>query len=101
MKWLLIAVGVLVSLLVIVLAVGYFLPVAHVARRAVDLRATPSDVWATITDVQGYPAWREDVDSVELLAPLNGRQAWREEGKHGTIAYSASVVAAGLGLELR
>ena len=92
MRWLLIAVGVLVSLCVLVLVIGFALPVDHVARRSVDLRAAPDEVWAAITDVRRFPEWRDDVDSVQLLAPVEGRQAWREEGENGPIAYAATVL---------
>jgi uncharacterized protein YndB with AHSA1/START domain len=90
MKWVLIIVGVLVALAVIIVAVGYMLPVAHVASRTVTLRAAPADVWATITDVTAYPAWRSDVDSVEVLAPIDGRTHWRETGSNGEIAYQVT-----------
>lgn len=92
MKWLLIGVGVLVSVVTVAVGIGFFLPVAHTARRSVELRAAPAEVWATIAEVQRYPAWRDDVDSVEVLAPASGHPAWVERGENGTIAYSATVV---------
>ena len=92
MKWALIAVGTLVLLVVIIAGIGYTLPVAHTARRSATLRAAPADVWAAITDVTAYPAWRGDVESVEVLAPVNGRQSWRETGTNGTITYATERV---------
>jgi uncharacterized protein YndB with AHSA1/START domain len=92
MKWALIAVGILVLLVVIVAGVGYTLPVAHTARRSAALRAAPAAVWTAITDVTAYPVWRGDVESVEVLAPVNGRQSWREKGKNGTITYATERV---------
>ena len=94
MKWALIIIGILVVLVLVVVAVGYSLPVAHTAQRSVTLRAAPADVWATITDVAAYPSWRSDVDSVEVLAPVNGRQAWREKGSNGEITYAMTSVDA-------
>jgi len=88
MKWLLIVIGVLVLLVVIVAGTGFMLPVAHTARRSVTLRAAPANVWATVTDVAAYPAWRSDVDSVEVLAPVGGRPSWREKGENGEITYA-------------
>lgn len=88
MKWLLLAVGILVLLIIIVVGIGFTLPVAHTARRTVALRAAPVDIWATITDVAAYPAWRSDVDSVEVLAPVEGRPSWRETGDNGAITYA-------------
>ena len=88
MKWLSIAVAVVVLLIAIVVGMGYMLPVAHTARRTVVLQAAPADVWAAISDVTAYPAWRSDVESVEVLAPVESRQSWRERGDNGEIAYA-------------
>lgn len=88
MRWVLIAVGVLAVLVLVIVGVGYTLPVAHTAQRAVTLRAAPSDVWATITDVAAYPSWRDGVESVEVLASRDGKQVWREKGKDGEITYA-------------
>ena len=92
MKWALLAIGIVVVLVVCVVGIGYALPVAHVAQRSVSLSAPPSTVWATITDVTAYPAWRDDVDSVEVLAPVDGRQSWREKGPNGAITYAMMSV---------
>jgi uncharacterized protein YndB with AHSA1/START domain len=92
MKWLLVAVGILVFLVVIVVGIGYTLPVAHTARRSATLRAAPAAVWAAITDVTAYPTWRGDVESVEVLAPVNGHQSWREKGRNGAITYAMERV---------
>lgn len=92
MRWVLIAVGVLAVLVLLIVGVGYTLPVAHTAQRTVTLRAAPSDVWATITDVTAYPSWRDGVESVEVLAPHEGRQSWREKGKDGAITYAMTRV---------
>ena len=88
MKWVAIAVGILVLLVVIVVGIGYMLPVAHTARRSATLHAAPADVWAAITNVGAYPGWRGDVDSVTVLPPLNGGVSWREKGKNGTITFA-------------
>ena len=92
MKWALLAIGIVVVLVICVVGIGYALPVAHVAQRSVALAAPPSTVWATITDVAAYPTWRQDVDSVEVLAPVEGRQSWREKGSNGEITYAMTSV---------
>lgn len=91
-RWALIAVGLLVALALTVMAIGYALPVAHTAHRSVVLKAAPSVLWATIADVGAYPAWRADVDAVEILPPVDGRPSWRETGTNGAIAYTMTVV---------
>src|SRR5688500_13912044 len=92
LKRLSIAIGIIVALIAAVIIVGYSLPIEHTAQRSVELRAAPGDVWLTITDVAAYPAWREDIDEVEVLAPVDGRQAWRESGDNGGVEYVARVV---------
>ena len=91
-KGALIAVALLVALALTVVGVGYALPVAHTAHRSVVLHAAPAELWATITDVGAYPAWRRDVDMVELLPPVNGRPSWREKGSNGVITYALTSV---------
>jgi len=85
LKRLSIAIGIIVALIAAVIIVGYSLPIEHTAQRSVELRAAPGDVWLTITDVAAYPAWREDIDEVEVLAPVDGRHAWRESGDNGGV----------------
>ena len=92
MKWALVAVGIVIVLVIGIVGIGYALPVAHTAQRSVVLAAPPTTVWATITDVAAYPTWREDVDTVEVLAPVDGRQSWREKGANGEITYAMMAV---------
>ena len=80
--------AVVVGLGLIVVVVGYLLPVKHVATATALVPATPEQVWQTLTDVAAYPKWRGDVTSVEMLPTDSGRVAWREEGKNGAISYS-------------
>jgi uncharacterized protein YndB with AHSA1/START domain len=77
---------------VIVVAVGWMLPVAHVASRSVTVTASPEEVWRIITDVDAFPTWRSDVRKVERLADRDGRAVWVEEGASGrmTIATERS-----------
>ena len=77
--------GAIAALLLAVVALGYALPVEHVASREATLAAPPGRIHAALTDVERYPAWRSDVRSVEVVAraPLQ----WREHGSNGTIAF--------------
>ena len=77
----------LVAAAAIVTAVGYALPVAHVATRDAVVNAAPEVVFARISDPAQYRLWRPDLDSVEVLGtePLR----WREHSGGDTIAYEA------------
>src|SRR2546427_12602285 len=74
MKWVLIAVGVVVALIVLVTVIGAFLPRDHTASRAIVLRQPPETVWATIRNLEGTAAWfpegaRVKVEVVEDRRP--------------------------------
>lgn len=88
MKWLLVVLGAVILVVVVVVAIGYTLPVEHTARRTVVIGASDSAVWSAITDVATFPSWREKVQSVEVLPPVDGRQSWREKGSDGAITYA-------------
>lgn len=79
----LVAAAVLVGLLV-----GFLLPVAHTATGSREMAGPQHEIWALLTVVQGYPDWRPDVDSVEILARgQRGPTRWRETGPGGVITF--------------
>jgi hypothetical protein len=70
MKWMVIAGIVLIAAIAIVVAIGYWLPVKHVATRSTRLRHTPEQVWAAIVPPQR--TWKESnvaYEEVEALPP--------------------------------
>ena len=76
MKWLWIAGGVLLLLVLAVAAVGAMLPQAHRATRRARFRQPPEAVFAVLS---GPPDWRGDVKASGQLS--DGR--WWEEDRHG------------------
>jgi uncharacterized protein YndB with AHSA1/START domain len=68
-----------------VIAIGYSLPVRHVAARAITLRQRPADVYALIADFKNEPAWRSDLQQVEILPDRDGRLRFREKSKQGVV----------------
>lgn len=87
MKWLLIIAAILVAVVVVLLAVGWMLPVAHATTRKATFRAAPETIWNVISQPEGFPAWRSDVTRVERLPDRNGRPAWIEDGSNGRITF--------------
>lgn len=75
----------LVALAGLMYGIGMSLPQAHTASRTIVLNRTAPDVWAVLTDVQSFPAWRSSVSSVEIIGtePLR----WREAGPDGTLTF--------------
>lgn len=89
MRWLLVALAVIAGLVLVVVAVGYALPVRHVASVAATIPAPPDSVWAAVASPETYQSWHPGVSRVEILPPMDGRVAWRETGKDGSISYVA------------
>ena len=89
MRWLLLAAAVLAALVIVVVATGFMLPVAHRATRGARLPASAHDVFALITDVAGYPRWRSGLSRVEIVATgADGAPArFREHSSDGAILY--------------
>jgi uncharacterized protein YndB with AHSA1/START domain len=79
--------AVVVGLGLVVVVIGYLLPVRHEATVSAAIPAAPDAVWSVLTDPASYPTWRGDVTSVEILPTDSGHVAWREQGKNGAIAF--------------
>jgi hypothetical protein len=60
MKWLIWIVVSLIAAVGVVALIGYFLPVNHDASRSADFNVPPADVFALVSDLDGYPAWWPD-----------------------------------------
>jgi hypothetical protein len=85
LRLLLFVVGILVLSILAIIAIGYSLPVSHVATRAIVLREKPEQVFALISDFKDEPAWRSDVRRVEILPEEDGHTRFRETSTHGAI----------------
>jgi uncharacterized protein YndB with AHSA1/START domain len=79
MKWVLIAVGVLVALLALMVLVGAFLPRDHRATSTVTLHQPQDSVWKVVRDLGGVPRWWPEMKSAERMADAAGREAWRQK----------------------
>jgi polyketide cyclase/dehydrase/lipid transport protein len=79
LRILILAVGLLVALVLLLIAIGYALPIGHVATRETRLAAPPERVFGVLRDVEKFPTWRSDVKSVEVLATTPALR-WRERG---------------------
>jgi uncharacterized protein YndB with AHSA1/START domain len=80
--------AIVVGLGLVVVVVGYLLPVRHVASVAASVPATPAQVWDALADVAAYPKWRGDVTTVKMLPADSGHVAWREHGTNGAISFA-------------
>ena len=88
MKWVLIAIGVLIVVVAAVAVIGAMLPKNHLASRTSHFRQPPQAIWDVIT---GPPDWRPDIRSSEKLEPRAGHRAWKEIDKNGQAIVYESV----------
>ena len=80
MKWILLAIAVVVLIAAVVIIIGALLPKAHVVSRSARFRQPPAAVWEVIT---GPPTWRPDVRAFEELPERDGHKVWLEVDNHG------------------
>lgn len=85
MRYAVIVLGALLAAILAILVIGWRLPVAHVATRAVNLNASPDSVFALISTPENYKSWRE-VKSVDVTTE-QGMTRFREDGPNGPILF--------------
>ena len=79
MKWFLLILGILVCLVLMIVIIGYLLPIKHTSSIQVSINASPAEIWARLSDFKRYPAWRKDVRSVNVCSPVE----WVEVNNRG------------------
>jgi uncharacterized protein YndB with AHSA1/START domain len=87
MKIAFLVVGALAAIVLIVVAIGYTLPVKHTATREKVLRADTTAVFAAIATPSDFPAWRRGVKRVDMLPSVDGKPSFREHGSDGDITF--------------
>lgn len=87
MKIAVILLGTLALLALVVAVVGWSLPVKHRASRSATYPATPGAVYAAITKVEDFPAWRTGIRKVEVVEPVAGGRRFREFSGDGAILF--------------
>ena len=89
---LLLVLGALAAVVVVVLVVGWSLPVGHQAARELRLPAAPPAVYALVAGVEAYPAWRSGVEAVEVLErdAAGAPTRFRERSGDGDILFEVA-----------
>jgi uncharacterized protein YndB with AHSA1/START domain len=78
----------------VVVCVGLLLPEDHHATVSRVVRASPEEVWAAITGVEAFPAWRPEVKEVRRLEDRGGLPAWVERGPGGSMTLQVTELDA-------
>ncbi len=79
--------GALVIAVIVITVIGSRLPQEHVASRSMRFSRPPADIYATVHDFASFPDWRDEVQRVEMLGMVEGRQRFREHSSQGTVTY--------------
>ena len=85
MPWYVLVPLLLVGLVALLFALGSLVARDHVATCTIELRASPAQVWAALTDWRAFPQWRRNVQRVEPFAAPDGRQGWCETSDWGRL----------------
>jgi uncharacterized protein YndB with AHSA1/START domain len=75
-----------IILILIVVAVAAYLyalsiPVHRTHKRTTTLKQTPEAVFALLTDLPNFPQWNHDMLKIEMLPPVDGKEATRQTFK--------------------
>ena len=76
LKWILVSLGVLATLVAVPFVVGLFLPKEHIAASSITLSHPPDSVWKIVRDLGGYPNWWTDVKSSKRETDVGEREVW-------------------------
>lgn len=93
MKWLLWTLGGVAAVILLIIIIGWLLPVEHVASRSADYLQSRERVFATITDVARYHTWWNEVTAVDMLESHDGRVRFREHMSSGPIVFEMVEVS--------
>ena len=87
MRYLLISVAALGAVVLVVLLVGWSLPVKHRATSEAIFKTSPRTLYQLITDADRFPEWRSSVKRIERVPDSAGKKRFREVGSDGTILF--------------
>ncbi|MFI5210938.1 MAG: SRPBCC domain-containing protein [Gemmatimonadales bacterium] len=84
-RWILVALAVVIALVVVVVIIGALLPRDHRASSRITLKQPPEAIWAVISDPGGVPAWWPDLTSSQPQPSLDGHARWQQTTKDGNV----------------
>ena len=90
LKALAVIAGAIIALIGVVAAIGSALPVEHHAAREAVYPVSRDSLYALITDVERFPAWRSGLARVERRPGAGGTERWLEAGGDGEILFEVA-----------
>jgi len=83
MKWTLRILVIIVVLIAVVFAIGFISPAHTTHTRTIKLKESPDKVFAVLADIPNMPKWNRNMEKVEMLAPVDGKETSRQTFKGG------------------
>ena len=83
MKWILYLIVLLAVLLGAAFLAGYALPAKTTVSRSITLQQPPEAVFAVLADLPRLAEWNRNTEKVEMLPPVNGKEASKQTFKAG------------------
>ncbi len=83
MKWILYLVILVIVVVAVTFLIGYALPAKTTISRSITLKQSPEAVFAVLADLPRLAEWNRNTDKVEMLPPVNGKEASKQTFKGG------------------
>jgi Polyketide cyclase / dehydrase and lipid transport len=104
MKWIVRILAIFLLIIIIAAAIGFALPAHTEHTRTVTLKQSPDAIFAVLADVPSMPKWNTHMEKVEMLPPIDGKEATKQTFQGGmtmTIVTAESLAPAHLVREMR
>lgn len=85
MKWILYLVGLVAVLVGAAFLAGYALPAKTTVSRSITLQQPPTAVFALLANLPHMAEWNRNTERVEMLPPIDGKEASKQTFKGGMI----------------
>lgn len=79
MKWVLIAIGGVLGLVILIALIGAFVPREHRATSTVTVHQPPDSVWKVVRDLGGVTAWWPEIKESARQPDQDGHEVWRQK----------------------
>lgn len=83
MKWVLYVIVIIAVLIGAVFLCGYALPATTKVSRSIILEQPPAAVFGALADVRQMAEWNRNTEKIEMLPPIEGKEATKQTFKGG------------------
>jgi len=85
MKWLLYVVVFIVLVIGVTYLIGVVLPAKTTISRSIILQQAPEAIFAVLADVPRIAEWNRNTEKVEMMPPVEGKEATKQTFKGGMV----------------